>query len=224
MTSTILAIDITSEFGSIALLSEDALVAERQAHSSDGFGHILFNEIDALLKQAGISIVDVNYFAAAAGPGSFTGVRVGLTAAKGLAESLSKPVMTVSNLRALAWHGNTERRAVLLDARRGEIYGAVYDQHLELKQPEVVTPFQKWVDGLPGENVEFISLAGSPLLDILAGTRFSTSPRVHAPRALAAAIAHCAALDVKHGRIGDPLNADANYVRRSDAELFWKEA
>ncbi len=69
----------------------------------------------------------VDCFAAASGPGSFTGVRVGLACVKGLAEALGKPAVAVSNLRAIASFGTAPWRAVVLDARRGEIYGAVYD-------------------------------------------------------------------------------------------------
>ena len=77
-------------------------------------------------------------FASASGPGSFTGVRVGLTAVKGLAEATGRKVIAVSNLQALAWHGSRPLRAAVLDARRGEVYGGVYDAALQLVQEEVV--------------------------------------------------------------------------------------
>ena len=68
---------------------------------------------------------EIDCFAAASGPGSFTGVRVGLAAVKGLAEALGKPAVGISNLRALSLFGKAALRAVVLDARRGEVYGAV---------------------------------------------------------------------------------------------------
>jgi tRNA threonylcarbamoyladenosine biosynthesis protein TsaB len=116
-----LAIDTTAEFGSIALAENHTVLEELLIHSPDGFGHVLFDRIAALLAKHGKTVHDVDLFAAAAGPGSFTGVRVGLTAAKGLAAALGKPAAAVSNLQALALLGEGPRLAVpsdpaLLDA------------------------------------------------------------------------------------------------------------
>ena len=143
----ILSLDTTAHFGSVALLEDAALVEEVLLHSPEGFGPILFGQIEALLRRHGVRVGEVGLFAAAAGPGSFTGVRMGLTAVKGLAEACSRPVVGVSNLMALAECGTGPFRAALLDARRGEIYGAVYDAALNVVRPEVVMPFRDWVDG-----------------------------------------------------------------------------
>src|SRR4029077_15722306 len=82
----ILSIDTTSEFGSIALTDGARVVGETLLHSPDGFGHVLYREIGQLLDRHGVAVGEMECFAAASGPGSFTGVRVGLAAAKGLAE------------------------------------------------------------------------------------------------------------------------------------------
>jgi len=97
----LLAIDTTSESGSIALAEGDRIIEEVALHSPDGFAHVLFPEIEALLARHNLKITDIERFAAAAGPGSFTGVRVGLTAAKGLAEATGRQVVAVSNLQAI---------------------------------------------------------------------------------------------------------------------------
>ena len=89
----ILSLDTTSEFGSIALTGRDRVVEEFPIHSPDGFGHVLYGEIERLLRRHEVAIGEIECFAAAAGPGSFTGVRVGLTAAKGLAEAAGKRVV-----------------------------------------------------------------------------------------------------------------------------------
>ena len=73
-------------------------------------------------------------------PGSFTGVRIGLACVKGLAEAYGKPVVAVSNLEVLAAFGEAPLRAVVLDARRGEVYGAVYNDRGEVILPEAVSP------------------------------------------------------------------------------------
>ena len=102
----------------------------------------VFQRIQQLLARHGVNVDQMDCFAAASGPGSFTGVRVGLTAVKGLAEATGKRVVAVSNLRALAFFGTAQLRAALLDARRGEVYGAVFNDRLEIVAPEVVTKFR----------------------------------------------------------------------------------
>ena len=109
----ILSIDTTSEFGSIALTERDRVIEEVLLHSPDGFGHILFPQIEKLLARHGVTVNQMDCFAAASGPGSFTGVRIGLAAAKGLAEAVGKPVVAVSNLRALASFGTAPLRATV---------------------------------------------------------------------------------------------------------------
>jgi tRNA threonylcarbamoyladenosine biosynthesis protein TsaB len=221
--AAILSLDTTSEFGSIALAAGDRIVEELPLHSPDGFGHILFGQIDRLLKRRGFGLRDIDCFAAASGPGSFTGVRVGLAAVKGLAEALNKPVVAVSNLRALAWFGSADARAAILDARRGEIYGAVFDRELNEIAPETVAKFQDWIASLPNIEMQFLTPTPAMFAAGLAATRFAGSELIETPRALAGAIALIAASELRAGRARDAAAIDANYVRRSDAELLWKD-
>jgi tRNA threonylcarbamoyladenosine biosynthesis protein TsaB len=207
----ILALDTTSEFGSVAVRRSGETIAETHLRSPEGFGHVIFAAIEDVLAQANTQLEEIDCFAAANGPGSFTGVRVGMSAVKGLAEALSKPVAAISNLRALSLFGSGPLRATVLDARRGEVYGAVYDAHARIVVPEIVSPWAAWIAGLPRE-VEFVGFEDGPCH--WAGTPFSS-----APRQLAAAVAHCAEMDGPAGW-HDPAGLDANYVRRSDAEQF----
>jgi tRNA threonylcarbamoyladenosine biosynthesis protein TsaB len=187
--------------GSIAIVEGDCVMEESALLSADGYAHVLFGEIESLLTRHHLTLDDIGGFASASGPGTFTGVRVGLTAVKGLAEAMSRKVVAVSNLRALAYFGTGDLRAVWIDARRGEIYGAVYDKSLALVQGEVVMTHKGWVAALPA-GVEMISES----------------------RLLAGAIGIVAGREFAEGRAGDPEAIDANYVRRSDAELLWKDS
>lgn len=208
MKPLVLAIDTTAAQGSVALARGAEVFAERPVHSPDGFAHVIFGEIETLLRDCGVSLRDVDLFAAASGPGSFTGVRVGLACVKGLADALDKPAAGVSNLRAIASFGHAEFRAPVFDAHRGEIYGAVYDPAGAIVQRETVGKFETWLESLP-PGAEILSPDyRSELVEI-----------VRTPRELAAAIARIAPTEAS-----DPVALDANYVRRSDAELFWKEA
>ncbi len=214
----ILAIDTTAAFGSIALLDGTELLEEVVLHSPDGFGAILFDRIGQLLSRHDIEPESVDCFAAASGPGSFTGVRIGLTAAKSLAEATGKPAMGVSNLLALAALGTAPVRGSLIDARRGEVYGAVYDAGLAPVLPETVGPFPAWLASLPADLTEIICPDPDPFR--------ASIPRgvaVLGRRAIAAAVARIAAARHSAGEPGDPAGLDANYVRRSDAEQNWKD-
>jgi tRNA threonylcarbamoyladenosine biosynthesis protein TsaB len=200
VTPLILALDTTHEHGSLALARGADILEEETLHEPTGFSKVLFGRLQALLARHNLKPSDIDCFAAAAGPGSFTGVRVGLACIKGLAEALGKPAIGVSNLQALARFGTAALRAVFIDARREEIYGAVYDAAGKLVCPEVVATYDAWRAALAPEVTEFIT-EGRPL---------------------AAMVAQIAAERLAAGDPGDPAAIDANYVRRSDAELHWK--
>jgi tRNA threonylcarbamoyladenosine biosynthesis protein TsaB len=220
----VLGFDTSGEYGSIALRRDGSLLSDAPLHAPEGFAHVLFQHLGRTLEQNGCELSDVDCFAVASGPGSFTGVRVGLAAAKGLAEATGKPVAAISNLRALAAAGQTGlARAVILDARRNQVYAAVYDRELELVSPEVVINLSIWLRGLPPAPYEFIASASTAIQETLTASPFAAAPRTEAPRSLASAITLCADLDAAKGRLTSSLAADANYVRRSDAELLWRD-
>ncbi len=197
----LVALDTTSAQGSIALLEDGVILEELEMHSPDGFSPVLFGKLQEMLERHHWDIKSVDCFAGATGPGSFTGVRVCLTAIKGLAESCQKPVIGISNLAAIATFGTEAIRAPWLDARRGEIYGAIFTHDLELIREEAVLSLDQWKASLPSD-AELIAGDGKPV---------------------AAAIARIAYPQFLAGLRKDPAALDANYVRRSDAELFWTE-
>ena len=207
----ILAIDTTSEFGSMALVDAGRVVGELAIQSPDGFSHVLYDHLARFLSDHDVRLTDIACFASAAGPGSFTGVRVGLTAIKGLAEATGRPATAVSNLQALAAFGELPLRATLLDARRGDVFGAVYNSALDPVRPEVVMKLDAWLATLSKE------------IEIITNQPFPEVPHRQAPRELAVAIARIAEQRFNRGQATDPAQLDANYVRRADAELFWKE-
>ena len=219
MNPLILAIDTTREAGSLALARGEELVEEISLHAPGGFAHVIYGQLAQLLGRHGVKPAMVGCFAAASGPGSFTGVRVGLACVKGLAGALGKPAVAVSNLEAMASFGSAPRRAVVMDARRGEIYGAVYDDAGRLVSPEVVMTLAAWLETLPEGKMEFIAMDPAAL----AGTRFEHARIATAPPALAGAMARIALARFLGGEASDPAALDANYVRRSDAELLWRE-
>ena len=214
-----LAVDTTSEYGSLALLRDGDLLEEALLHAPDSFSPVLYDGLRGLLDRHALKLSDIDCFAAASGPGTFTGVRVALACVKGLAEAMGRPAVAVSNLQAVARYGQAPLRAAVLDARRGEVYAAVYDAVGNLAMPEVVAKLAPWLESLPAGVEEFLS---NDLPLDLAGTRFEGARIVTAPRALAEAIARIAADRLACGEAGDASSLDANYVRRTDAELALK--
>ena len=201
MKPLVLALDTTREYGSLALVRGGETIEELGLHAPEGFAHVLYGHLGAMLERHSVKPGAIDCFAAASGPGSFTGVRVGLACIKGLAEAVGKPAVGVSNLRALASLGRGPLRAPVIDARRGEIYGAVYDASGGLVRPEVVAKLDAWRTTLP-PGAEIVELA--------------------ADRPLAAAIARIALAQFLRGEATDPAVLDANYVRRPDAELLFR--
>jgi tRNA threonylcarbamoyladenosine biosynthesis protein TsaB len=215
----ILAVDTTTEYGSLALVRDGELLEEALLHAPGSFSPVLYEELERLLQRHAVKLADVDCFAAASGPGTFTGVRVALACVMGLAEAIGRPAVAVSNLQAVARFGAARLRGVALDARRGDIYGAVYDDAGRLVTPEVVAKLAPWLQSLPDGVQEFLS---NDLALNLEGTRFPNARIVTAPRALAAAVAQIAAERLARGEAGDASGLDANYVRRTDAELALK--
>src|ERR1700741_4996288 len=133
----LLAIDTSGKDGSIALArapesmgdSANALeILEVVPLEGGTFSAQLVPQISGLLSKHGIQKTEIGAFAVASGPGSFTGLRVGLAAVKALAEILGKPIAAVSRLEAVARSGQARARVVAaLDAGRSEIYAGVYD-------------------------------------------------------------------------------------------------
>ncbi len=223
MKPVILSLDTTREFGSIAWLEGGEVLDEELLHAPEGFGQLLFDRIQRLLERRNRRLGDVDCFAAASGPGSFTGVRVGLACVMGLAEALDRKVAAVSNLETLSRFGSAAQRAVVLDARRGEIYGALYGPAGEVLREPVVSSLPAWLDTLPAGEIEFLSTDFAPFQPALQGTRFENARITTAPRALAAAVGRIAQERFLAGLAHDPAAVDADYVRRSDAELLWKD-
>ncbi len=128
----LLALDTTGPRGSVALLEERRVFAEDRFEAQLNHSEKLLAALDSLLKTAGREIREVAGFAAAAGPGSFTGIRIGLATVKALAFASRRPVAAVSSLEALALklRGEGEPAGFLCpvtDAKKGEVYAALFE-------------------------------------------------------------------------------------------------
>lgn len=124
----ILAIDSTAVAASAAVLEDDRLLGEFFIHTSLTHSQTLMPMVQQVLACVGVSVEDIDLFAAAAGPGSFTGVRIGVASIKGMAMAGEKPCVGVSTLEAMAYNLALPGATVcaVMDARRGQVYNAVF--------------------------------------------------------------------------------------------------
>lgn len=232
----ILALDTSSPCGSLAVLEDDHLIALVSSASDEAYSSRIFRQLDFLLSEAALSLDRFDVFAVNAGPGSFTGLRVGLTAAKGWGEAFSRPIVPVSGLEAVAAQVSGEAGAIIpvLDARRGQIYAGAYmtgaDGHLERTAEEAVfTPaeFVAWLADLPGRAQACVATPDAAWIEQMLGAehqsgRHGVVIREVSP-VLAPVVGKLAYQRALRGETVDALRLDANYIRRSDAELKWKE-
>ena len=127
----ILAMESSAKAASVALLRDDTLLAQSIQNSGLTHSRTLLPMAEDLLKNAEISMREIDVFAVAQGPGSFTGVRIGVSAVKGLAWATEKPAVGVSTLEAMAWHGLAAGEGYLIccamDARRQQVYNALFE-------------------------------------------------------------------------------------------------
>src|SRR5882762_8110822 len=124
----ILAIDTSTRTGSIAFLRDNQVLDQVSGHEETPYSTRLFRDLDLLQSRAQFRVDQIDVFAVASGPGSFTGLRVGLTAVKGWAEVHRKPIAAISGLEAIAAQASVNEELVnpFLDARRGHVFGSTY--------------------------------------------------------------------------------------------------
>jgi tRNA threonylcarbamoyladenosine biosynthesis protein TsaB len=240
----ILALDTSSPAGSLAVLHDEKHRAVISTSTDEIYSSRMFRHLEFLLRELSLDLGDIDLFAAAAGPGSFTGLRVGLAAVKGWAEVYGKPIAPVSGLEAIAAQSHsgasssTSLLAPVLDARRGQIYSGLYRRKagnsalaLSLEGEErVMTPdeFSELLAGVDGAT-DIAIVAAAPGLVAEAVSRYETMhPAARKIRVeevlpvLAPWIGRIGYLRAQSGEVVDALTLDANYIRRSDAELQWK--
>lgn len=218
----LLAADTSGKHGSIALArcetGADCEVIEVVPLDGGTFSAQLVPQIAALLAKHGFAKQDVGGFAAVTGPGSFTGLRIGLAVIKALAEVLAKPIAAVSLLEAIAVTDAAQGRVIaVLDAGRGDVYAGEY----EVSSSGVHLNWEKLLS-----RSELIESAGDSIVLtndkrlIEAGRSAGLQVKeIELPRS--DVIARLGWRKILAGEIITPAELDANYIRRS-AEIFSK--
>jgi len=225
----ILGIETATRTGGVAIVSEDGVLAEYTLNIEVTHSERLMSTVDRVFKDTGLRMASIDGFGVSIGPGSFTGLRIGLSTVKGLAFTTGKPVAAVPTLKALAWNTPHARYPVcpLLDARKKEVYAALYrydGQELTQDLPETVTPLSELADRIAGEVLftgEGARLFAADIDRLFAG-RAHFAPR-SATVPSAASIAEIALDMISVGRQTGPDGLSPMYIRRPEAELAWEK-
>jgi len=228
----ILALDTASRAGSVAVLDDEKVIGVMSTETDETYSSRMFRHLDFLCTELHLSHDRFDLFAVNAGPGSFTGLRVALTAAKAWAEVHNKPVAAISGLEAVAEQSLAESALVpVVDAHRGQYYFGFYRRdggRLVADGPDrVASPAEFWQavrETLAPERATVVTPDAAMLKQLLSHSE-TGGPGLHFERVsgvLAPVIGQLAHARALRGEVMDALTLDANYVRRSDAELHWK--
>lgn len=221
----ILAVETATLAGSIALTRGNELIATLSGDPAVSHSNTLLADLDKLLSQTTFKLADIDLFAVAAGPGSFTGLRIGIATVKALAATLARPCAAIPTLQAVALAGGpSEASVALLPAGRGEVFAQLFsvsaDAVTALDEPSHISP-QKMIDKYGSLETALWcgegALAQRELIEnSAAGKQWRISSRADE---LAQQIATLALSNFRQDKLVAPDALQAIYVRPSDAEL-----
>jgi tRNA threonylcarbamoyladenosine biosynthesis protein TsaB len=228
-TVLILSLDTTTAAGSCALFAGGRVLREHASDPAVPQATRLPGDLIALLAAEGVALADIEAFAVGVGPGSFTGLRVGIATMQGLALAMGKPLVGVSAFDAMAATAGGAgmplsdpshvRIATWVDAWRGEVFAALYDNDREVEPPSVEPPARlllRLSRIAPVFTGDGAALYAAGIVEALGDRARFTEPI--APL-LAGSMAALAAVVLARGDRPLPHAIRPLYVRRSDAEL-----
>jgi tRNA threonylcarbamoyladenosine biosynthesis protein TsaB len=231
----VLALDTTTRAGSVALVDDDRIVDERSGDATRTHAQRLPGELTVLVDANGLAWPDVDLFAVASGPGSFTGLRIGIATIQGLAFVRRRRMVAVPVLEALAHVASLdvapgEVVAAWMDAHRHEVFAALYrvtdapaftpERLVEIDGPIVGEPaamLARWTAEFAAAPMAFVGDGAAIYAEQIA--RAVPSTRVMAPPLLAGAIGRLAIARARRDETIDPAGVQPLYVRRPDAEI-----
>ena len=221
----ILAIETSTMTGGIAILEDEGLIAESRLNIKVTHSERIFKEIDALLKKSSLKIDDIDVFGISIGPGSFTGLRVGLSTVKGLVYATGKKVVAVSTLEAMALNIPFAQFHVcpMLDARRKEVYTALFkweDKRLVKIINEQAIKIEDLLSSIDKTTIflgEGALVYKENIIKSIGSLAIFAHPQYMVP--FPSNIAYLAMQKAKKDIFDDPIKLTPLYLRKSEAEL-----
>jgi tRNA threonylcarbamoyl adenosine modification protein YeaZ len=223
----ILALDSSGLVASVAVVEEDNLLAEYTVHYKKTHSQTLLPMLDEIVRMVELDLNTVDAIAVAAGPGSFTGLRIGSATAKGLAQALDKPIISVPTLEGLAYqfYGTSDVICPLMDARRNQTYTGLYrfvGEQMECIEPQCAVPIEEILQKVNelGQSVLFLGDGVAVFREAIG--RLVTVPYRFAPahlsRQRAGAVGALAIELAKQGKLESAAEHKPDYLRLSQAE------
>lgn len=228
---SILAIDTATQVSSVAVASADKLAAELTMQAKLTHSETLMPHIKEVLRMANVRKEQLEGIAVSIGPGSFTGLRIGLAAAKAMAYALDLPIVGVSTLKALAYHYPVPglRIVSLLDAQKGNAYRESYEwekETLTVVNPVEVLPIAELLAECAESGRETVVLGDIAARRIRGKVDLPANVSV-APAHLVMPRAACVAMlglqELAAGHTDNVMNMEPVYIRRSEAEVLWEK-
>ena len=230
---SILSIDTSSQVSSVAVLSAERVAAEISMQGALTHSETLMPHIETVLRMARVEKAALEAIAVSIGPGSFTGLRIGLAAAKMMAYALHIPLIAVPTLEMLAHHCICEgmRLVPMMDAQKGNVYvqeftwradGDVLNLHEE--SPLAILPLTEVIASLAGTEQPVLLLgdAMQKKTSLSLPTNVRLAP-IHARMPRAACVGLSALTRLARGENDDPMTVAPLYLRRSEAEVLWEK-
>ncbi|MBR5808992.1 MAG: tRNA (adenosine(37)-N6)-threonylcarbamoyltransferase complex dimerization subunit type 1 TsaB [Clostridia bacterium] len=219
----ILAVDTSSNVASAAIVDDEKLVCECVLNNKLTHSQTLLPMIDEVLKKSELSPSDIDVFAVSNGPGSFTGLRIGVTTVKGLAHAVDKPVCGVNTLEALAYNLPFCPYIIspIMDARREQVYNAFYKWEdgvlKEIKEPRAISLEDCMKELLElGEKVVFLGDGVAVFREKIKDTLKEQA--LFAPQLACTGRAACVAEAAKNNKTLNYGELAPQYLRKSQAE------
>lgn len=225
----ILALETATIAGSVAVFDDsEGLISEITINVKIAHAERLMNSVDMLLKASAVSIKDIDAFAVSIGPGSFTGLRIGLSTAKGLAFATNKPLVPVETLDAFARTLPLCQHLIcpMFDARKNEVYTALYrwqDSLCKKIIPETAINPEDFLKKIKEPTVflgDGTKIYKKLILDILKdNAKFAPESKMSPS---ASSVAEIAIEKLKNGITADTVSLTPFYIRKSEAEIKFK--
>jgi tRNA threonylcarbamoyladenosine biosynthesis protein TsaB len=222
----ILAVETATLAGSIALMRGEEVIGSSSGDPAISHSNTLLADLDQLLAGTKIKLPEIDLFAVAAGPGSFTGLRIGIATVKALAATLVRPCAAIPTLQAIALAGGASKASVaLLPAGRGEVFAQLFSVANDgavtaLDEPSHIAP-QKMIDKYGSlESVLWCGAGAIAQRELIEDSSAGKECRIASqPENLARYVAALALRSFRAGQLVAPDALQAIYVRPSDAEL-----
>ncbi|NJD04255.1 MAG: tRNA (adenosine(37)-N6)-threonylcarbamoyltransferase complex dimerization subunit type 1 TsaB [Ruminiclostridium sp.] len=223
----ILAVDTSSAVAAVAIMNERELLGEFILNHKKTHSQKLIPMIDVIMKNLELSPEDIDVYAASSGPGSFTGLRIGITTIKAMAFAAKKPVVSVPALDALAYNVPNTGALVcpMMDARNNQVYTALYkfEKGMQVNISEYMgVPVQELVQIIRGKNSDVL-IIGDGVLIHKEYLKSELGPRCHFPpqyllQQRASSVAQLALNKAAEGKLENCFDMVPFYLRKSQAE------